>query len=333
VSHRSSWPARFAVAAVLFVVVLVVSLRGLAGLGLRGDRRHGRGPIRGAVAGPLHHSPRPLAQDDADRDGLPDSLEAALAARYAPLVVLAPGERNRPASISWLLARVAPAGTSADAAAKGLLTGQFQIGGRTFPDDVRAGSADPRDWVTYVHVYPRVDGGISVQYWFFYPYNEAPLFFAHEGDWEHITVELDASGAPRAADFAEHANNNPGVSRPWSQIRRIGDHPIVLSARGTHASYPDQAAVSWFDLTSKCRAIEGCADPIWRTWEGGGLVNVGERGAALGVGEILASGGRWGGNGRLFRSRPSPRSPFHQRAFGSAGFDGLATEQHAAAGL
>ena len=332
-SHRSSWPARFVVAAVLFVVVLIVGLRGLGvpGFGVHGDRHRGASVIRSAAAGPLPRFPLPLAHDDADRDGLADSLEAALAARYAPVVVLSPDERNRPASVGWLLARVAPAGTSAAAAAKGLLSGLFKIGGRAFPDDVRAGSGDPRDWVTYVHVYPRVDGGISVQYWFFYAYNEAPLFFAHEGDWEHVTVELDAAGAPRAVDFAEHANNDPGVSRPWAQVRRSGDHPIVLSARGTHASYPDQASVSWFDLTSQCRALEGCADPIWRTWEGGGLVNVGERGAALGVGEVLAYRGRWGGDGHLLRSRPSPRSPFHQRGFWSAGFEGLVAER--AAGL
>ncbi|HLK90222.1 MAG TPA: hypothetical protein VKZ18_10030 [Polyangia bacterium] len=332
-SHRSTWPARFVVAAVLFVVVLVVGLRGLGlpGPGLRGDRRGHAIAIRGAVAGPLPLLPRPLLHDDADRDGLPDSLEAALAARYAPAVVLSPDEQNRPASIGWLLARVAPAGISADDAAKRLLTGQLKIGGRAFPDEVRVGSGDPRDWVTYVHVYPRLDGGINVQYWFFYPYNEAPLFFAHEGDWEHVTVELDAGGMPRAVDFAEHANNDPGLSRPWREVRRSGDHPIVLSARGTHASYPDQATVSWFDLTSQCRALEGCADPIWRTWEGGGLANVGERGAALGAGEVLAYGGRWGGDGRLLRSRPSPRSPFHQRGFWSAGFDGLVAER--AAGL
>ena len=109
----------------------------------------------------------------------------------------------RPRS-AWLLARVAPAGLSPDAAARGLLAGRFEIGGHAFSDDVRAGSADPRDWVTYVHVYPRVDGGVNIQYWFFYPYNRAPLFFDHEGDWEHITVELGTDGAPRAVDFAQH---------------------------------------------------------------------------------------------------------------------------------
>ena len=331
-SLRSTWPSRFALAVVLFVVVGIFGLRGLGlrGLGLRGNRRQGRGAgVRSAAASTRLRSPEPLARDDADRDGLPDSLEAALAARYAPAVVLAPEEQHRPASVPWLLARVAPAGMSAEAAARGLLTGSFEMGGHDFSDEVRAGSADPRDWVTYVHVYPSVNGGVSIQYWFFYPYNRAPLFFDHEGDWEHITVELGADGAPRTVDFAQHSNNDPGVVRSWRDARRLGDHPIVLSARGTHASYPDQASVSWFDRVSGCRALEGCADPVWLTWQGGGLTNVGERGAALGGGEVLAYGGRWGSNGHWLRSRPAPRSPFQQRSFHSAGFDGPVAERSA----
>jgi len=307
---------RVKVAALLFVLVLIFGVRGLA-------RREGSAAgIRGARAARPVRTLRALAHDDQDRDGLPDSLEERLAARYAPAVVLAPGERNRPASTRWLLARVAPPGIAANDASHALLAGQLRLGGTEFSDEVRAGSNDPRDWVTYVHVYPRVDGGINVQYWFFYPYNKAPLFFGnHEGDWEHITVELAPGGSPRAVYFSEHSNNNPGVYRSWEQVRRVGDHPIVLSARGTHASYPDQTSVAWFDNVSQCRAVEACQDLVWRTWEAGGLVNVGERGAALVDGEELAYAGRWGGGGHFLRSRPAPHGPKHQRAFLSAGFD------------
>ena len=274
---------------------------------------------RGALARRL--APHPLAHDDADRDGIPDSLEASLADRYAPVVILDAREHNRPASIDWLLARVAPPGSAPVGLVQGLLAGRFQIGGHEFSDAVRAGSSDPRDWVTYVHVYPRTDGGISLQYWFFYTYNDGPLFFDHEGDWEHVTVALGPDGAPEAVYFAEHGNNNPGLYRSWRSVRREGDHPVVLSARGSHASYPDLGSVAWFDHASSCAQLQACGAPVWRTWEAGGLTNVGERGAALGLGEVMRYRGRWGSDGRFLRSSPAPRAPTLQGGFLAGGFD------------
>jgi hypothetical protein len=312
--RRINWLSRFAVCGALLLVALAPGIRGWAGLGGR------LGATRAADAATLVRAPAPLAVGDADRDGLPDAREAELAARFAPAVILDPGERNRPASIEWLLARIPPA-RPVVGAGKGLLAGRLETGPGSFSDEVRAGSAEPRDWVTYVHVYPRVDGGINVQYWFFYPYNDGPLFFDHESDWEHVTVDVAPSGRPRAVYFAQHGNNSPGVPRAWADVRKIGDHPMVLSARGTHASYPNQASLAWFEHASRCDAPEPCADPIWRTWEAGGLVNMGERGAVLGAREALAYEGRWGGQGRFLRSRPAPHGPLQQGGFWSGGFN------------
>jgi hypothetical protein len=251
--------------------------------------------------------PRPLASGDIDRDGLSDALEAELAARFAPIVILDPREGRRPASIPWLLSRIG----RVDASAAGL------------PVDIRGGSSDPRDWITYVHVYPRSDGWINVQYWFFYAYNQGRVFFNHDADWEHVTVVVDSTSRPRGVAFAQHRNCCPGVFREWSKLRKRGDHPIVLSALGTHASYPDQASLALFERASACVGPEQCTDPIWRTWEGGGLVNIGERGALLGTSasrDALAYEGIWGGPGSFPRSGPAPRGPVLQNAFVSDGF-------------
>ena len=201
---------------------------------------------------------------DSDGDGLPDALEATLAARYAPIVILAPDERNRPASIGWLLARVQT------------------LPGNEFGDSVRAGSSDPRDWVTYVHVFPRLDGRISVQYWFFYPFNDGPLWFDHEGDWEHVTVDVDREGGAVDVSFAQHADNNPGVTRPWFDVNKAGEHPVVLSALGSHASYPDQPGVRWFERTSGCTDVSTHRSDLahlgkrvdWSTWANVGTPSV-----------------------------------------------------------
>lgn len=284
-----------AIAGGLFLFALI--------LGIQGRERHS---ARASIA--PRRPPRALIADDADHDGLPDALEAALATRFAPIVILDAHEANRPASIGWLLARI----------------GRTDPGTSGFPAWLRPGSPDPRDWVTYVHVYPRTDGFINVQYWFFYPYNDGPLFFDHDADWEHITVEVDPSGEPRGVAFAQHGNNHPGVFRAWPIARKVGEHPVVLSARGTHASYPDQSSLNWFEHVSACTAVAGCADPIWRTWDAGGLVNVGERGAQLEAGgfrQALAYAGRWGGAGEFLRSRPAPRGPLHQRGFVIDGFN------------
>jgi hypothetical protein len=300
--HRVTRPVRLVVLA-LFLFALVHGV-------------HRRDHALGRTASAAVRGPRPLGVDDADQDGLPDTLEAALAARFAPAVILDPQEGNRPASIRWLLSRI---GGIAHLAANR----------RSFPADVRAGSTDPRDWVTYVHVYPRTDGRINVQYWFFYAYNEGPLFFDHDSDWEHITVDVDRNGVPRGVSFAQHGNNNPGVYRPWSAVRKVdgagdaknGEHPLVLSARGTHASYPDQASLAWFEHASGCAAPDRCPDQLWRTWLGGGLLNIGERATPLGAPEALAYAGPWGSPGTFLRSRSAPVGPSHQPGFSSSGFN------------
>lgn len=262
--------------------------------------------------------PPPLAFDDADRDGIADARESALAARYAPVVLLADSDRYRPASVDWLLARLpSKAGTS-----KQRLAASLGKGGDAFSPEVRQGSRDPRDWVTYLHAYLRSDGGINLQYWFFYPFNDGLVLFDHEGDWERVTVQLDRGGDPSALLLAQHGDTRPGARRSWSEVERLGDHPIIWSARGTHASYPDRASVPWFERVSPCAALAGCPGPVWRTWEGGGLRNVGERDALLGPDDAFAYDGRWGGLGVWFGARPPPHGPVHQRrSFENAGFN------------
>jgi hypothetical protein len=275
-------------------------------------------PAQRPASARMRSRPVPLASDDADRDGLADSWESALAMRYAPVVLLDPSDRYRPASVDWLLAHL-PQVTGS----KSLQLAAIFLHKRdAFSEEVRSGSLDPRDWVTYVHIYPRTDGDINVQYWFFYPFNDGKGLFDHEGDWEHVTVQTDAMGRARSLSLAQHRNTRPGVTRSWSVVSKVGDHPIIWSARGTHASYGDPNGHPWFDRVSSCTALINCPGPIWKTWDAGGLVNIGERDALLGRDDAFAYTGPWGGTGPWLRGRAAPCGPVQQRSsFQDAGFD------------
>jgi hypothetical protein len=91
----------------------------------------------------------------------------------------------------------------------------------------------------------RRSGRIVVQYWLFSPFNlwspvvppASDAWQAHEGDWEHIAVVLDAAGRPLHVGFAQHCG---GVRVPWGRVQtqRGTARPLVYLGVGSHASYP-----------------------------------------------------------------------------------------------
>lgn len=284
-------------------------------------------------------SPALPAAADRDLDGLDDAREDALLVRFAPVVLLAPGEPVRPASAEWLLSRAdletapGPPPRVLEASVLGALAalvipGTEEPGARLrLRPEAQAGSPDPADWTAYGHAYRAADGGVLLQYWFLYPFNDAFWAFDHDGDWEHVTVRLDASGRPAGAWLARHADAQPGPWYAWSDLRREGEHPVVLAGRGTHASYaaPDDAP-GWERLCPDAEparaSAAGCA--VWRTSAPGfgGVVNLGER--AVPRVEFLEWPGRWGatgGFGRDSRGAPPP-GPAFQHGWCSEGAPG-----------
>jgi hypothetical protein len=91
----------------------------------------------------------------------------ALLDTYAPVVLLAPGERTLPADVQWYLARSrlehAPVGGIVKAAVGAVAPARL----RPSPG-ARGGSEHVADWTVYGHVYRAADGGVLIQYWFFY---------------------------------------------------------------------------------------------------------------------------------------------------------------------
>lgn len=97
---------------------------------------------------------------------------------------------------------------------------------------------------------------IALQYWFFYAYNYYPTVFdagllpeapvagdlvntdLHQGDWEHVTVLLDAhTHKPLFLYTARHSNE--GQYYAWnSPLLTFDDgHPVVQAALGGHPTY------------------------------------------------------------------------------------------------
>lgn len=92
----------------------------------------------------------------------------------------------------------------------------------------------------------RRDGWISLQYWFFYPFNNwRSGFFGvndHEADWEMVCLYLSgAEGAetPEWVAYSSHDFSGDDLRRRWDdpEVEKVGEHPVVYTAAGSHASY------------------------------------------------------------------------------------------------
>jgi hypothetical protein len=133
--------------------------------------------------------------------------------------------------------------------------------------------------VTYGHAI-EANGRLWLQYWLWYFYNDYQLSFAlgtHEGDWEMLQFRMDAeAGHPDIAVYAQHRY---GEVRPWDEVEKLGDRPVVYVARGSHASYFEAGfhqTEAWYDLADGKRRMKdrprleilGTNQPAWTRWPG-----------------------------------------------------------------
>lgn len=85
------------------------------------------------------------------------------------------------------------------------------------------------------------EGGLWLQYWFFYYFDDRGLLGVeqHEGDWEMVQLRLDECEMPVAATFTRHA---AAERLSWDQVELAatedGDAVVIYPARGSHASLP-----------------------------------------------------------------------------------------------
>lgn len=145
-------------------------------------------------------------------------------------------------------------------------------------------------------VYYDYQPGRYVTYWFFYAFNDAPTqAFDHEGDWEQISVRLDARNRATAVAFFAHGSP---CTLPIGEVQRRQGHPVVFSAKGTHASYWRAGSFHHgFDHTARGTA--------WRTWQHPDDVR---------ARPWFGYGGAWGEVGTLGTDTTGPLGPSRFKA-------------------
>ncbi|HWK89533.1 MAG TPA: hypothetical protein VNP72_06040 [Longimicrobium sp.] len=186
-------------------------------------------------------------------------------------------------------------------------------------DAIHPGVRDPGQWKTYVHAYRNNLNGVTLQYWFFYAYNDGISVQNHEGDWEHVDVKLDAANNPVTVYFSFHEKLNPYA--PGDVSWYGGTHPQVWVADGSHANFRSESACN---TTAREGVFESCwtnTSERWFTWsggrgyaqglQGGGLINVGEKFAAMYGQEWIRYSGRWGEKGE-FDWSSGPQGPAYK---------------------
>jgi hypothetical protein len=270
-----------------------------------------------------------LATQDVDRDGLDDRREDALAEQFAPIVFRGDRETSFPLSVeSWLeathLLLVGPA--SRQRVAAGPLTQAQLLGhqvhagatvvsssgtrsrskGISFALEnvsvaMRSRALRPDDWVTYVHSYPNEAGGVTLQYWWAYAWNDVRVLgidMSHGGDWEAVAVHLDAASRPYRTTFLDHT----GIVDGRDQVQWEGTHPLVWSEEGSHSNHPDKRG----SKSSRWLRHETWSGGTVTRWDtvalgaGGGLRNVGEKSSPRNGQIFIQYSGLWGSPGRLF---------------------------------
>jgi hypothetical protein len=81
-------------------------------------------------------------------------------------------------------------------------------------------------------------GGLWLQYWLFYRYQDQDRGIVrtgrHEADWELVQYRVDGAGRGLEAVYAQHS----GAERcGFGSVSLHGGRPVVFAAHGSHASY------------------------------------------------------------------------------------------------
>jgi hypothetical protein len=208
--------------------------------------------------------------------------DAALLARYEPVLVLHAAERFSPVAVdgflgaaqleqrsgtTWVAATgplptADPSGCAARPCWRLRQPGCSMEEGTAAVGCYAAGPAAASPPAVYGAAF-HTRGRIALEYWLWYaadfwsgrypPSDE--VWQAHEGDWEAVTVVLSRAGAPLYAGYSQH---ECGKRRAWRRVPKSGTHPVAYVAFGSHANYY-AAGDQPLDLRRQCYDPVGAA--------------------------------------------------------------------------
>jgi chitinase len=201
--------------------------------------------------------------------------------------------------------------------------------------DPRTSSIPPR---CYAHILLTRDwlGAeyVDLQYWFFYAFNGAlslpisviplltPAFSGgeHFGDWEHVTVRINAQQQMVAVYCSAHSDE-----AQWhksGEFQTVGDqsdgvHPVIYAAYHSHANYIDAKTQSRKGLAPDDRTADGGAQ--WNCWGNVMEIDWATQTPTLNGQDWVLFMGKWGQTeGHWPENASSPTGPAAKSDFGIA---------------
>jgi hypothetical protein len=262
--------------------------------------------------------------------------EKLISSRFAPLVIFHPSERFFPCSVEWfatqcyLVKRENDVLTHIkqidDVSELGNLKYEEGITYKLKP--IHTGkklkqfyAGEPlvggyySDAPVYANFVKKDENHAVIQYWFFYSYNGPTVGYQekgigiHEGDWEHIDVHIhkkDGSFEIEKVFYAAHRQARHGkYVLPDKMVYYKGTHPIVYSAKYSHASLPNIPTLINAELDTA-----GIGKTYWPTYNH--VVLIGTKDNPKPGQEWIKFNGSWGSFG-------SPQTPSYQGYWRHAG--------------
>lgn len=127
---------------------------------------------------------------------------------------------------------------------------------------------DGHEPTVYARVAEADTGQVVIQYHLFYVFND--FNNTHESDWEMVQLRFDvptvAEALEREPDQVAFAQHGGGETASWDdeKLRRDGDHVLVHSAQGSHASqYGTETYLGW-GANGTGFGCDDTQDPVYR---------------------------------------------------------------------